>query len=85
MLPELISNGLASLQQGQVRYTKSAFIEFDATGSVVGTDIANSAIKVVRRFAYEEVMPIIQNPRQQVPGVTAPDPSTCSTVCSSSP
>lgn len=72
MLPELISNGLASLQQDQVRYTKSAFIEFDAGGSVVGTDIANSAIKVVRRFAYEEVMPIIQNPRQQVANVTAP-------------
>jgi ribonuclease R len=72
MLPELISNGLASLQQDQVRYTKTAFIEFDAAGSVVGTDIANSAIKVVRRFAYEEVMPIIQNPRQQVANVTAP-------------
>ena len=72
MLPDLISNGLASLQQGQLRYTKSAFIEFDATGSVVGYDVANSAIKVVRRFAYEEVMPIIQNPAQQVEGVTAP-------------
>lgn len=72
MLPELISNGLASLQQGQVRYTKSAFIEFDAAGSVMGTDFANSAIRVVRRFAYEEVMPIIKNPRQQAAGVTAP-------------
>ncbi len=72
MLPELISNGLASLQQDQVRYTKSMFIEFDAEGSVVGTDVANTAIKVVRRFAYEEVMPIIRNPRQQVADVTAP-------------
>ena len=72
MLPELISNGLASLQQGEVRFTKSAFIEFDAEGSVVGSDVANSAIRVVRRFAYEEVMPIIKNPREQAPGVTAP-------------
>lgn len=72
MLPELISNGLASLQQGQVRFTKSAFIEFDATGSVVGTDVANSAINVTRRFAYEEVMPIIQHPRKQFANVTAP-------------
>ena len=71
MLPELISNGLASLQQGQVRYTKTAFIEFDSAGSVVGTDVANTAIKVTRRFAYEDVMPILKNPRQQVPGVTA--------------
>ncbi len=71
MLPELISNGLASLQQGQLRYTKTAFIEFDSAGSVVGTDVANTAIKVTRRFAYEDVMPILKNPRQQVPGVTA--------------
>jgi ribonuclease R len=72
MLPELISNGLASLQQGQVRYTKSVFIEFDEQGSVLGADVANTAIKVARRFAYEEVMPIIQNPRNAAPGVTAP-------------
>jgi ribonuclease R len=72
MLPELISNGLASLQQGQVRLTKSVFIEFTPDGSVRGAEVANSAIKVTRRFAYEEVMPILQNPRQAVPGVTAP-------------
>jgi ribonuclease R len=72
MLPELISNGLASLQQGQLRYTKSAFIEFDEAGTVVGTDVANSAIRVTRRFAYEEVMPIIRHPRAKTSGVTAP-------------
>ncbi|MBL8820545.1 MAG: ribonuclease R [Planctomyces sp.] len=71
MLPEVISNGLASLQQGQVRYTKSVFIEFDAEGMVQGCEVANTAIKVTRRFAYEDVMPIIRNPKQSVPGVTA--------------
>ena len=71
MLPELISNGLASLQQGQVRYTKTAYIEFDSAGSVVGTGVENTAIRVTRRFAYEDVMPILKNPRQQVPGLTA--------------
>lgn len=72
MLPEVISNGLASLQQGQVRFTKSVFIEFDESGEVQGADVANTAIRVTRRFAYEEVMPIIRNPRQPAPGVTAP-------------
>jgi ribonuclease R len=72
MLPEVISNGLASLQQGQLRYTKSVLIEFNADGEVQGVDVANSAIRVVRRFAYEEVMPIIQNPRQSFPKLTAP-------------
>ena len=71
MLPEVISNGLASLQQGQVRFTKSVFIEFDAEGNRLGAEVANTAIKVARRFAYEEVMPIVQNPRRQVAKVTA--------------
>jgi len=62
MLPEQISNGLASLQAGHVRYTKSAFIDFDAEGNVMGSDFAHSVIKVTRRFAYEEVLPIIEHP-----------------------
>ena len=69
MLPELISNGLASLQQGQVRFTKTAFIEFDEAGTVVGTDVKNSAINVTRRFAYEEVMPILNNPKKEFANV----------------
>ncbi len=60
MLPEVISNGLASLQQGRVRYTNSAFIEFTPDGVPVHTEFAKSAIKVTQRFAYEEVMPLIR-------------------------
>ncbi|MCH7989724.1 MAG: RNB domain-containing ribonuclease, partial [Planctomycetes bacterium] len=60
MLPEVISNGLASLQQGKVRFTKSVFIEFTEEGIPVHTQFANSAIKVTKRFAYEKVLPIIQ-------------------------
>ncbi|MFH5804822.1 ribonuclease R [Alienimonas sp. DA493] len=62
MLPEVISNGLASLQQGKVRYVKTCFIEFDPTGIPVKTRFANAAIKVTRRFAYEQVMPIVNDP-----------------------
>lgn len=60
MIPEIISNGLASLQEGQVRFTKSAFIEFTADGVPVHTEFANSAIQVTQRFAYEQVMPIVE-------------------------
>ncbi len=62
MLPELISNGVASLQQEKVRYTKSVFIEFTTDGVPVDTTFANSAIKVTRRFVYEQVLPIIRDP-----------------------
>ncbi len=56
MLPEILSNGLASLQQGRVRFVKSAFIEFSPEGIPLETRLANSAIKVQQRFAYEQVM-----------------------------
>ena len=62
MLPEVISNGLASLQQGKVRFVKTCFIEFDPEGIPVKTRFANAAIKVTKRFAYEQVMPIIEDP-----------------------
>ncbi|MEZ6059815.1 MAG: VacB/RNase II family 3'-5' exoribonuclease, partial [Planctomycetaceae bacterium] len=64
MLPEIISNGLASLQEGQIRYTKSVFIEFDKHGKPQGAELANSVIRVSKRFAYEQVMPIIKSPKQ---------------------
>ncbi len=64
MLPEVISNGLASLQQGKVRFTKSALMEFSPEGVPLHARFAHSAIKVIRRFAYEEVMPIVNDPER---------------------
>lgn len=55
MIPEVISNGLASLQPDRVRYTKTCFIEFTADGAPVAVDLHSAAIKSCRRFAYEEV------------------------------
>lgn len=71
MIPELISNSLASLQQGKVRFTKSAFMEFTAEGIPVHTSFANTAIKVTKRFAYEEVMPIIHEPERHKTRISA--------------
>jgi len=55
MLPEVISNNLASLQPDKVRYAMTARIEFTAEGQRVATDVYKSAIKSCRRFTYEEV------------------------------
>jgi ribonuclease R len=55
MLPEVISNNLASLQPHKVRYTLSALMEFTPEGAYVGGEVKRSAIKSSRRFAYEEV------------------------------
>ena len=55
MLPEVISNNLASLQPDRVRYAITARIEFTDDGLRVATDVFKSAIKSRRRFTYEEV------------------------------
>jgi ribonuclease R len=55
MLPEIISNNLASLQPDKVRYALTAMIEMTEEGVHVATDVFKSAIKSRRRFTYEEV------------------------------
>ncbi|WP_435007323.1 ribonuclease R [Tundrisphaera lichenicola] len=62
MLPEVLSNSLASLQAGHARYTVSAILEFDPDGVRTHSEFARSVIKVDRRFAYEEVFEVLQNP-----------------------
>lgn len=61
MLPEIISNHLASLQPERVRYARSVFIEFTAEGVVTSTDVMSAAIKSDRRFTYEEVDEYLEN------------------------
>lgn len=55
MLPEIISNGLASLQPGKPRYTKSVFIDFSPEGTRLNVALANTIICNKHRFGYEEV------------------------------
>ena len=45
MLPEVISNNLASLQPDKVRYTLSALLEFTADGAYVAGEVKRAAIK----------------------------------------
>jgi ribonuclease R len=60
MFPEAISNSLASLQQGRVRYVKSALMDFTAAGQRTEARFANAAIRVRKRFTYEQVSAILQ-------------------------
>jgi len=55
MLPEIISNNLASLQPDKVRYARTAMIEMTPDGARVATEVHSTAIKSRRRFTYEEV------------------------------
>jgi ribonuclease R len=60
MFPEVISNGLASLQQDRVRYVKTAAIDFTPEGAPTHVRFANAAIRNRRRFTYEEVFAILE-------------------------
>ena len=55
MLPEIISNNLASLQPDKTRYAMTALIEFTDDGLPIGAEVFKSAIRSRRRFTYEEV------------------------------
>ena len=63
MLPELISNNLASLQPDRVRYCMTALIEFDPNGIPIHTDLHRGAIKSAYRFNYMEIDDYLANDR----------------------
>ncbi len=67
MLPELISNGLASLQQGRVRFVKTARLDFTPTGQLAHASFCEAAIRVRRRFHYEEVGAFLEAPAAEKP------------------
>ena len=62
MLPEILSNSLASLQAGHVRFTLSARIEFSPEGIRTDRSFAKTAIRVDHRFTYEAAMALIADP-----------------------
>ncbi len=69
MLPEILSNSLASLQAGRTRYTVSALLEFNAEGILTSKEFARSAIRVDHRFTYEQAMAVMKDPGAEHPGV----------------
>ncbi len=63
MLPELISNHLASLQPHRIRYTRSVLMEFSPEGQLISSRVARSAIRSRHRFSYDEVDQVLEHPR----------------------
>ena len=61
MFPELISNGLASLQEGKLRFVKTVEIEFTPGLQRGHVRFANGAIRNRKRFTYEEVQTVLES------------------------
>ena len=64
MLPELISNGLASLQQDRVRLVKTVRMDFTPTGQPAHVGFSEAAIRVRKRLRYEDVGAFLEAPEK---------------------
>lgn len=60
MLPRELSNGICSLNGGANRLTLSCMIEFDATGEVLSSRLAEGVICTAARMTYTDVSAILE-------------------------
>lgn len=65
MIPEVISNHLASLQPEKVRLTKTVEIEMMDDGVITSVEVYNAAIRSDQRFHYEQVDEFIESPESK--------------------
>jgi ribonuclease R len=54
MLPEILSNGICSLQPDQTRFVKSVYLTYDNNGKVLSRRFANSVICSRQRLTYKQ-------------------------------
>ncbi len=66
MLPQKLSNGICSLNQGCDRLALSCIMDIDEKGKVIGHQIAETVIRVDRRMTYTNVHKILQKSDEAV-------------------
>ncbi len=59
MLPEILSNGICSLQEGVYRYCKSAFMVYDEEGRIRAEGVGQTLIRSAKRLTYLEAQALI--------------------------
>lgn len=65
MLPEVLSNGICSLQEGVLRYAKTCVIRYDRRGQVKSRGFCQSLIKSRKRMTYLEAQGLIDGNREE--------------------
>jgi ribonuclease R len=60
MLPEILSNGICSLQPGQKRFVKSAYLTYNRDGNVLARRFANSIMCSTQRLTYQQADRILK-------------------------
>jgi len=66
MLPEILSNGICSLQPEQKRFVKSAYLTYDQKGNVVSRSFANSIMCSTQRLTYQKADRILKGHTKDV-------------------
>ncbi len=66
MLPEQLSNGVCSLNQGEDRLTLSVEADISMTGEIISYKIFESIIRSSARMVYSDVSDIIENHDEQL-------------------
>ena len=61
MLPVKLSNGICSLNEGVLRLTMSAIINFDNAGNVISSSFHKSYIKSTARMTYNNIKLLIED------------------------
>ncbi|TVQ77333.1 MAG: VacB/RNase II family 3'-5' exoribonuclease [Phycisphaeraceae bacterium] len=59
MLPEVLSNGICSLQEGVGRFAKTAYMDYDEKGNVRARGYSQTIIQSAKRLTYLEAQAII--------------------------
>ncbi len=59
MIPHAISNGIASLREGEDRLTKSVIMNYNSRGELLGYEIHKSVIRSNKRMNYEQAAAVI--------------------------
>jgi len=68
MLPEILSNGVCSLQPGQKRFAKSVYVTYDEQGNILDRNYANSIICSKARLSYQQADGILKGKAEGFPG-----------------
>lgn len=65
MLPEALSNGICSLNEGEDRLTLSCVMEFDENGDMLSHEIVEGIIRSKARMTYESVEKILDGDEEE--------------------
>jgi len=72
MLPEMLSNGVCSLQPDQPRFVKSAYITYDDQGQILSRRYRNSVMRSTQRLTYQQVDRFLKGHTKDIKPEVAP-------------